>query len=70
MIQLFANEIIAQQLPYAMFDPSPSEIELNDFYGRSLSHKSDPDVLDGKNLKLRAKRDKKGICIKYQESQI
>ena len=68
-------------LPHTVFDPSPLEFELTDFYesrnllinesgvggnpykskvGRSLSHKDGPDVLNGKNLKLRAKRDKKG----------
>ena len=57
-------------MPDMVFDLGLSEIEFNDFnFGRSLSHKSNPDALNGKNKKLRAKRDKKGYCIKYKETQ-
>ena len=52
-----------------MLDPSPAKFEVTDLYGRRLSHKDYPNVLNGKNVKLRAKRDKKGNCIQYKETK-
>ena len=38
--------------------------------GRSLGHKDTLNRLNGKNSKLRAKRDQYGNCIKYKESSL
>ena len=38
--------------------------------GRSLGHKDRVERLNGKNSKLRAKRDKDGNCIKYKETSL
>ena len=63
--------MIGQQLPLisSAFDPQPVDFEFSENFGRSLGHQDNGKILNGKNLKLRAKRDKKGNCIKYKESQ-
>ena len=38
--------------------------------GRRLGHKDRVERLNGKNSKLRAKRDKDGNCIKYKETSL
>lgn len=69
LVSLFGQQMMVNPPMYPTFDFGAQQLETPSYYHRELSHNTNPNVLNGHKTNLRARRDKKGYCIKYKESQ-